>query len=186
MAQTETASFGKRALALQESEANKAEAINPSNSKEDKMAEAGEKRRRIPMSVPRAKLSTPEIAGYHSHWVNDYPGRITQAMDAGYTFVDREEALFTSGDLAGDPLGTGSDMGSRVSQVVGKNDDGSPLRAYLMKIPNEFYREDQQAIQDRVNAVDEAMRQGKQSVDGDGSNRYVKSMNMKSTYSRSG
>lgn len=179
-------SFGKRASALIASEANKLNAINPANSAEQKMSEAVAQRKRIPMSVPRAKLSTPDIAGYHAHWMNDYPGRILQAQDAGYSFVEKEEAAITSNDLAGGSIGVGSDMGSRVSQVVGKNEDGSPLRAYLMKIPNEYYKEDQLASQAHVDNVHEAMKQGKQSVDGDGSNRYVKSMNMKSTYSRSG
>ena len=182
----EQESFGKRASALVASEASKADAINPANSAGQKMVAAVAARKRIPMSVPRPKLSTPDLAGHHAHWVNDYPGRVLQAQDAGYLFVDKAEAAITSGDLAGGSIGVGSDMGSRVSQVVGKNEDGSPLRAYLMKIPNQYYEEDQRDSQARVDNIHSAMKDGKQSVDGDGSNRYVKSMNMKSTYSRSG
>lgn len=184
--QMDTQSFGKRAQTLIASEESKAEAINPANSASQKLENARQSRSRIPMSVPRAKLHTPEIPGFHTHWLNDYPGRILQAMDAGYSFVDSDQAVITSNDLAGSPIGVGSDLGSRISVVVGKNEDGSPLRAYLMKIPNEYYKEDQTAAQDRVDQVHEAMRQGKQSVDGDGSHRYVKSVNMKSTYSRGG
>jgi hypothetical protein len=179
-------SFGKRAQALIASEESKAEAINPANSAEQKLDAAKRARSRIPMSVPRAKLHTPEIPGFHVHWLNDYPGRIIQAMDAGYSFVESDQAVITSNDLAGSPIGSGSDLGSRISVVVGKNEDGSPLRAYLMKIPNEYHKEDQQASQDRVDQVHEAMRQGKQQVDGDNSHRYVKSVNMQSTYSRRG
>jgi hypothetical protein len=179
-------SFGARASAILESEANKSAAINPANSAEDKLAEAGEARSRIPMSVPRAKLATPELPGMHSHWINDYPGRIMQAQQAGYEFVSQEEALITMPDLAGSALGQGTDLGSRVSVVVGANADGSPLRAFLMKLRNEWFLADQASSAQRVDALDEAMRQGKQATGGDDRHRYVKSVSMKSTYSRKG
>ena len=171
---------------LVESEAGKAEAINPANSSEQKMEAAVEKRTRIPMSAPRAKLATPEIPGYHSHWLNDYTGRILQAQQGGYEFVSSGEALVTMPDLAGSPLGVGTDLGSRVSVVVGKNEDGSPLRAYLMKIRNEWFKEDQAASQQRVDAVHDGMRQGKNQTGGDDTHKYVKTVKMQSTYSRRG
>jgi hypothetical protein len=177
-------SFGDRTL--QATEPAKAAAINPANSPEQKLADETEKRTRIPMSVPRAKLTTPEIPGHHTHWINDYSGRILQAQQGGYEFVSQQEALITTSDVAGLAIGQGTDLGSRVSVVVGKNDDGTPLRAYLMKVRNEWYESDQAQTQARVDAIDEAMRQGKQAVDGDGSNRYVKTVQMKSTYSRRG
>jgi hypothetical protein len=179
-------SFAARGQHLHAPEESKADAINPANSAEQKMADQKEKRTRIPMSVPRAKLATPELPGFHCHWINDYTGRLLQAMQGGYEFVSPEEALITSNDLAGSPVGAGSDLGSRVSVVVGKNEDGSPLRAYLMKIRNEYFKEDEQAREAQVDRIDDAMRQGKQPTDGDSSNRYVKSVNMKSTYSRRG
>ena len=183
---SEALSFGTRVNALLATEENKSEAINPANSAEQKMEVAREKRTRIPMSAPRAKLATPEIPGFHSHWLNDYAGRILQAQQAGYEFVSQEEALVTMPDLAGDAVGSGTDLGSRVSVVVGKNEDGTPLRAYLMKIRNEWYKEDQDAQQERVDKLHDAMRQGNQQVGGDQTHRYVKSMNMQSTYSRRG
>jgi hypothetical protein len=184
----EIESFG--AGRLTPTEQGKDAAINPANSVGEKMSEAREARTRIPMSAPRAKLSTPDIPGFHSHWLNDYPGRLLQASQGGYEFVSPEEALVSSRDLAGDVVGKGTDLGSRISVVVGKNEDGTPLRAYLMKIRNEWYKEDQLASQERVDAVHEGMRQGKQQVDGEGvadaRQRYVKSAKMQSTYSRRG
>ena len=173
------------------SEEQKAAAINPANSAEQKLSEAREQRTRIPMSVPRQRLTCPEIAGHHVHWINDEPGRVMQAQQAGYEFVSPQEALITINDLAGSMIGEGPDMGSRVSVVVGiQRDDKTPMRAYLMKIRNEWYREDQRQIQEKVDDIQQAMRQGKQRPDGvpeaDLTNRYVKSVNMSSTYSRRG
>ena len=98
-----------------------------------------------------------------------------------------EETLVNNFALASDASVSGSsDMGTRVSAVVGKNEDGSPLRAYLMKIRNEWYHEDQMAGQEKVEALHDAMRQGKQAAEGDSSNRYVKKSSMNSTYSKRG
>jgi hypothetical protein len=175
-------------FAVRASHEDKPTAINPANSQEQKMDAAREMRTRIPMSVPRAKLATPEIPGFHVHWLNDYPGRILQAQQAGYEFVSQEEALVTMPDLAGSPVGAGTDLGSRVSVVVGKNEDGTPLRAYLMKLRQEWYREDQAVAQQRVDQIHGAIEHGKQQGDaaGDNTHRYVKSVSVKGTYSRRG
>ena len=185
IAQTALPAFGARAAALVASQANVEDRINPANSQADKLDASREMRTRIPMSVPRAKLTTPEIPGYHCHWVNDYPGRVMQANQAGYEFMSQEEALITVNDLAGSALGQGTDLGTRVSLCVGKNEDGSPLRAYLMKIRMEWYKEDLLAGQQQVDRIHEGMRQGMPAA-GDASNRYVKTNSMKSTYSAKG
>lgn len=164
------------------------QSVNPANSPEQQLADSKKTRSRIPMSVPRPKLSTPEIPGYHVHWINDYVGRIAQAVQGGYEFVDQSEALITMPDLAGASLGKGTDLGSRVSVVVGRGEDGAPLRAYLMKIRQEWFDEDQKAGQERVDAVHEALRRGAQKNPTDSPEdaalRYVKRVRMTSTYSR--
>lgn len=161
---------------------------NPSNSQDDRITE--QRTRRIPMSAPQAKLATPAIPGFHLHWVNDYPGRILQAQQGGYEFVEKDETFVNTRDFAGSSEESGStDLGTRVSVVVGTSEKGEPLRAYLMKIREEWYEEDQRAAQNRVDAVEDAMSQGKQKAEGMGADRgsrYVKTLNMKSTYSRSG
>lgn len=171
--------------APQASEEGKADAINPANSVAQKLQAAETAKARIPMSVPRTKMSTPDIPGYHCHWINDYAGRIHQAQQAGYSFVGQDEALLYVPDIAGKPIGAGTDLGSRVSIVVGGNEDGTPLRAYLMKIPLEYYNADQSQMQDKVDSIHNAMRQGAVAGKGDPSNSYVKTVNMSSTYSRS-
>ena len=167
------------------SEEGKETAINPANSAEQKLEAAAAQRTRIPMSIPRTKMSTPDIPGFHCHWINDYTGRIMQAQQAGYSFVSQKEAVLVSPDIAGTQLGAGTDLGSRVSIVVGGAEDGSPLRAYLMKLPLEFYNADQSKMNKHVDDIHDAMRQGNQQVQGDMSNRYVKSVSMTSTYNRS-
>lgn len=171
---------------LQATEDSKQAAINPANSTEQKLEVERDRRTRIPLSVPRAKLSTPDLPGYHCHWVNDTPGRISQAIQGGYDYVSQGETIIASGNAAGDPLGHGTDLGSRVSVVVGSHEDGNHLRAYLMKIRLEWFKEDQDLGQERVNNLHDAMRSGNQASGGDSSNRYVKSAQFKSNYSRAG
>lgn len=173
---TQIPSFGARALTPSPSSSKE---HNPAQSQQDRVEDQAFQR--IPMSAPLAKLTTPDIPGYHLHWINDYPGRINQAIRAGYQFVDPEEVHVNSRDLAGDRSEFGgTDMGSRVSIVVGSDEKGKELRAYLMKIRSEWYTQDQAVIQDRVDGLYGAMREGKQDTGGaDGSNRYVKTANFK-------
>ena len=176
--------FGKRTVSAVESTKETSGAVNPALSPEEKLGAEATKRTRIPMSAPKAKLSTPEIPGFHLHWINDYVGRVQQAIAGGYEFVKPEETMVNNFSLSGGEIGTGTDMGTRVSVVVGKDDNGHPLRAYLMKQRNEWYEEDQAATQDRVDALHEGMRQGKQQEEQQ--TAYVKRVQMKSTYSRRG
>lgn len=171
---TQIPSFGARSLVPSPSDEKE---HNPSLSQEDRIADQAFQR--IPMSAPMAKLTTPDIPGYHLHWINDYPGRINQAIRAGYQFVEQEEVHVNSRDIAGDRSEFGgTDLGTRVSIVVGTDDKGKELRGYLMKIRSEWYTQDQSVIQDRIDGLYSAMREGKQNTGGsDGSNRYVKTAN---------
>lgn len=163
-------------------------AANPTLDQAGRIAEAAEVRTRIPMSVPRARLSTPDIPGFHCHWINDAAGRLAQAIQGGYQFVSKSEALVTAPDLAGLPLGEGTDLGDRVSLVVGRGEGGAPLRAYLMKIRQEWFNEDQKAISGRVDAIHEAIRQGKQKTPGDSAadvaKRYVRQATVDESFGR--
>lgn len=149
----------------------------PANASRVPEAQAATGRR--PMSIPMRKMELPEIPGFHVHWINDYPGRLEQAQDGGYEFVDRAEVRLN--DRGVSP--TDSDLGSRVSMVVGANADGTPLRAYAMKIKQEWYDEDQATIAARNDQIDHAIRRGKQQVegesDGDARQRYVRTADIK-------
>ena len=130
---------------------------------------------RVPMSSGRRKMEVPNIPGYHLHWINDYPGRVQQALAAGYTMVKADETRIharTGG-------GGNDDLGSGVSMVVGQQEGGQALKAYLMKIPQDLYDSDQKAAQQSSDRVEAALRSRKgMAAEGesgrDHDNRYVK------------
>lgn len=121
----------------------------------------GEGRRaRVPLGIAQLKLRAGRREGYRRRWINDKPGRLDAALAAGYEFAQ-------------DGVAGSTNPGSRISRPVDVNEDGSPRSAYLMEIPEEFYREDFAAKQAALDETDAAIRagniQGKSGQDG----RYV-------------
>lgn len=119
--------------------------------RETREEEAPERRVRVPLGVPRLKMTAPQRPGYVRRWVNDDPGRLDSAQQGGYEFVlgeVRSEGGATDG------------VGAKISRVVGSNDNGTPKTAYLMEIKKEWYDEDQQAKQASVNQTEAALRRG--------------------------
>lgn len=133
---------------------------NPANLRELGRAS----RTRIPMSVPHQKLAVPDIPGYHMHWMRGAPDRIQQALAAGYQFVEKDEVMLNSFGLAdsADSDG-GTDLGTRVSIVAGGEVDGSgqAVRMYLMKLPREWWEDDQVALGKRSDQLAAALKGGK-------------------------
>ena len=125
-------------------------------------------RARVPVDVPRMHLEIPVPEGYFGYWFNDVPGRIQSAQKAGYTFVDEADATPTD-----DMTETGPG-GAHVSRVVGTNADGSARVAYFMKIPREWYDEDQEKLLAHPKEVMEQIKTGKVAGDEkeDTSHRY--------------
>lgn len=120
-------------------------------------------RRRIPMSVPVQKLETTPIPGYHLHWFNNDPARLQRALDGGYEFVDDREQRLNNTSLGGDSSISGNtDMGSRVSiasgQELGK--DGQPSRLVLMKLKQEWWDEDKEALEAKNAKIRESLLGG--------------------------
>jgi len=123
----------------------------------DSVKEDGKGRRaRVPFGAHRTKLQVEEqIPGYHLHWFNNTDGRIERAERGGYEFVMSDEVpLLGQGALHQ----ANSDLNSKVSKIVSRDD--SQLRAYLMKIKQELYDEDQEAKEEVNKRVDEQLRQG--------------------------
>lgn len=104
-------------------------------------------RRRTPMSTPRRKLEVmQEIPGHHMHWFRD--DKIAQALDAGYTKVMRSEVSLNINNPGMKPGSDGNTaLDSSVSIVGGKTDDGDPIGLTLMKIPEEYFLEDQKVLE---------------------------------------
>lgn len=94
-----------------------------------------ERTREANFGGPRMKLAVQgEIPGYHLYWENDDgSGAIEQLLYEGFEFVTQGEVSLTSHIVAD------SDITSRVSRYAGKQADGSPMRAYLMKCPEEVW-----------------------------------------------
>ena len=106
-----------------------------------------------------------QIDGYHLHILNDTPGRIDQALSAGYEFVSPDEV----GGVANNVVSRNTDLGDKVRFLVGTGTNNEPMYAYLMKIELDLYEEDQQALQAKNDRVDTAIRGGKSLAEGQSS-----------------
>lgn len=108
-------------------------------------------------TIPR-KLSYPERDGYVRRWRNDKDTRIQDLLDRGYSYVPKDESVNPGDiDVANE---SGMDLGTVVSKVVGAEDDGRPIRAYLMEIPKEWYEEDRKAKDDHLDGLEKQIKEG--------------------------
>ena len=124
---------------------------------------------------PKLEVAVDELreSGYHVHWFNDTDARISEAEAAFYEFVTWKEIGGVRGkDGAGKP-------DERVSKRVGTNDDGTALIAYLMKIPVEYYQEDEAAKQEQDAEKVRAMQQGLDDKNTTGEGRYGANISIK-------
>lgn len=113
---------------------------------------------------PRLKLSVlGEIPGHHLYWENDDEGAIEQLLYEGFEFVAPDEVNLTS------HIVQDADLAHRVSRYVGKKADGSPMRAYLLKCPEEIWAEREHTRYEAADNWDNAVRNGQVAPD---SNRY--------------
>lgn len=126
--------------------------------------------KRVPLGAPRLKLKVnEENPNTVRRWVNDTGGRLEDAQDGGYRFVERKVSVGTPDVTPGN-----TDTGARASRVVGVMEDGGPLRAYLMEIDRGDYEEDQAAKEAQIASGESAIRTG--NPDGKASDgRYIPS-----------
>ena len=112
--------------------------------------------KRVGLGLQRnSKLEAYTPQGYVGRWINDTGNRISSALNGGWVFMQDKK-----------PVGSGvqnldSDLGKYTSQVVGKKEDGSPLRAYWMLLKKEWYEEDQREKQKPVDEIEQAIKRGK-------------------------
>lgn len=109
-----------------------------------------------------------QIPGYHLHIFNDIAGRIQSALDAGYEFVTPGEV----GGVSVNVTDRNTDLGDRVRFLVGRTETGEPMYAYLLKIRQDWYEEDQAALEQRNMLIDEAIRSGKNTKAGTNSDGF--------------
>jgi hypothetical protein len=111
----------------------------------------------------QAKLTVNhQIPGYKLHIFNDEPGRIQTAIDGGWEFVQPHEV----GGVKDSVTSGNTDLGDKVRFLVGTSEKGDGLYAYLLKIKQEWWEEDQSATQQRNDRVDDAIRGGVNVKDG--------------------
>lgn len=100
-----------------------------------------DRKKRIPFNTKERKYNVPENDGFVYRVFNDNwsvePGRIQRALRAGYEIVENQE-----------------------HSAVGTNENGSEIRGVLMRIPKEFYDEDQKAKQKSVDEIDRKIKGG--------------------------
>lgn len=127
------------------------------------------RKERIPFGVPQSRLTVANPdPSFVYRWVNDDGrGRIDRALAGGYEFAPSVGQKVGSGSADGN-----SDVGSKVSRIVGTQEGGAGMRAYLMRIPRELYDQDQRAKQAQVDEVDKAIRRGDAHKSGD-DKRYI-------------
>lgn len=112
-----------------------------------------------PKRVPLAQRNVISLNGINvpkgmvPRLFNDVDSRINDALAAGYQFV------MSDGKLGDERCADPSKMGSFVTKSVGGGRVG-----YLMAIPEEYYKEDQQAKQRRVDESELAMKPKKKLV----------------------
>ena len=126
------------------------------------------RKRRNVFNGTEVKLSVRnQIPGYHLHIFTDSGSRIQEAMDSGYEFVTPTEV----GGVSENVVSRNGDLGERIRYLVNPRAEGSEQYGYLMKIRQEWYEEDQAALQAKNNAIDAAIRKGK--ITGDNPAMYV-------------
>lgn len=113
--------------------------------------EEGLPRTRTPFGHGKLRLGVTKLPGYHMHWIADYPGRLEEAEDNGYEYVTKAEVkLSRSSDSASE----------RISRITGAHETGRPLTLWLMKIKDEWYRENQEFYLERVRKVERQIKSG--------------------------
>ena len=117
---------------------------------------------RVPMGLPELSLAVPEIPGHQLHWFVDRPGRIPQALRAGWQFVVEGEVQLNTDTLAGSPGVSGNtDLGSRVSIHAGTDESGRGMRQYLMKQKDEWYQKDMALREEGSEQIAASLRAGR-------------------------
>lgn len=109
------------------------------------------RRRRAPVGGFRTKLDAPQRPGYVRRWVDDNPVRIGEMRDLGYDFAQEQ---------AGGGAKRTDGLGSRLSRMAGKRDDGSPHHLILMETPTEEYEIGVREKEDRLKPFEDALRAG--------------------------
>lgn len=113
-------------------------------------AAVAQRPKRVPIGSRDILTVTGKEAGYHYRVVNDTGDRVQKFLNAGYEFVASKDVQI--GDARVDnPSAEGSKAQVSVDKLTGQ-------KAFVMRIKDEWYEEDQKAKQDRVKALEDAIK----------------------------
>lgn len=119
-------------------------------SQKEAIARAPERRvRRTPVGRRNVLTVSGKEPGYVYRIVNDKGDRIQQFIDAGYDFVEAKTVQVGESRI-GNPKGEGTHAQASV---------GGGTKAFVMRIREDWYEEDQAAKQAHVLATEEATKQ---------------------------
>lgn len=114
------------------------------------------KPKRVPVSGARDILNVNNMKETHKYrWVNDIDNRIQRFQDAGYQFVTADGHLEDDRPIAGEESLHNTKQQSK--GVVFKN-VGKGITSFLMAIPKEYYKEDQDSKQSRIDQTESALK----------------------------
>lgn len=122
-----------------------ADIIAQARERRDKAREAAKRSGALPGQ--RLVAEIPE--GFEGRWVNDTPGRVDAMLKKGYSFY---KARKEDGSILSIEKGTSK------TEVVGTAATGGALTGYLMVIPKEMYRENQQIKEQRTQTQADAYK----------------------------
>jgi hypothetical protein len=119
------------------------------NAKKEAIAKAPESRvRRTPLGKRNVLTVAGKEPGYEYRIVNDVGDRIQEFLDNGWELVKKQDVRI--GDKR---LGPASSEDSTAKASVGRG-----MTGYVLRIREDWYKEDQAAKQEAVDATESAMK----------------------------
>lgn len=104
--------------------------------------------RRTPVGKRQILALSNKEAGYEYRFVNDTADRVQRFLDAGWEMVPANSV--TIGDKR---INNPTPEGTNAVASVGQG-----MKAYILRIKDEWYQEDQAAKQAEVNAIEDATK----------------------------
>ena len=125
-----------------------------------------DRKKRVPLGVPRLKMAVSDRLGFKRRWVNDKGNRINEALEGGYSLVPRDGAEYTEEDV--------NNRNDSLNNAMSKPVNSGESKAYLMEIPTALYNADQKVKADNINETEDGLRRGADTHGQPGSDgRYI-------------
>jgi hypothetical protein len=135
---------------------------------------------RIPMNMAVRKMQVRPLPGFYMHW---FAARnVEAAYEAGYVHVKKGETSLNNAGIGADRSLSGDTSLDTNISIVGTSDvaseDGRQERAYLMKLPTEWRKDDEESLFQRNASIMESIFVGEKLFTQEG----VKENNDPTTY----